>query len=98
VKIPVEPDGYFHVYNQYVVRVPKRDALRAFLGSRGIGTAVYYPVPFHDQECFRYLNYASGAFPHAEAAALETLALPVFPELTEDQQKHVVQSIAEFLL
>jgi dTDP-4-amino-4,6-dideoxygalactose transaminase len=98
VKIPVEPDGYYHVYNQYVVRVPKRDALRTFLGNRGIGTAVYYPVAFHDQECFRYLNYTSGTFPHAEAAALETLALPVFPELTEDQQKHVVQSIAEFLL
>jgi len=96
ISTPVEPDGCFHVYNQYVVRVPRRDALRQFLESRGIGTAIYYPAPFHSQECFQYLNYASGAFPCAEAAARETLALPVFPELSEEQQSYVVESIAEF--
>jgi dTDP-4-amino-4,6-dideoxygalactose transaminase len=97
VSTPVEPSGFFHVYNQYVVRVPKRDALREFLQSRGIGTAIYYPVPFHAQECFGYLNYREGGFPCAEAAAQETLALPVSPDLTEAQQSHVVESIAEFV-
>jgi dTDP-4-amino-4,6-dideoxygalactose transaminase len=98
VATPVEPAGDHHVYNQYVVRLPQRDALRTFLESRGIGTAIYYPVPFHLQECFKYLDYAPGVFPNAEAAARESLALPVFPELSEEQQRYVVESIAEFLL
>ena len=93
---PVEPDNYFHVYNQYVIRAPRREALRKHLQEQGIGTAVYYPVPFHAQECFRHLNYAPGAFPNAEAASRETLALPVYPELTLEQQTYVVQSIADF--
>jgi dTDP-4-amino-4,6-dideoxygalactose transaminase len=85
------------VYNQFVVRAPRRDALRKFLESRGIGTAVYYPEPFHTQAAFRYLDYGPGTFPHAEDAAQNTLALPVFSELSEEQQKYVVESIAEFL-
>lgn len=96
VVLPTEPPGYHHVYNQYVVRAPRRDELRAHLASRGIGTEVYYPAPFHLQPCFASLGYAAGAFPHAEAAARETLALPIYAELTEEQQAYVVRSIAEF--
>jgi dTDP-4-amino-4,6-dideoxygalactose transaminase len=97
VGLPFEPPGHRHIYNQFVVRVPDRDALRAGLEARGIGTAVYYPVPFHEQECFAGLGYSRGAFPHAEQAARETLALPIYGELTDDQQRHVVDSIAECL-
>ena len=96
VTTPVEPEGYFHVYNQYVIKVPKRDALRKHLQENGIGTAVYYPVPFHSQECFRQQSYAADAFPNADNAAASTVALPVYPELTLEQQEYVVQSIAEF--
>jgi dTDP-4-amino-4,6-dideoxygalactose transaminase len=96
VSTPVEPEGYYHVYNQYVVSVPKRDALRKHLQDRGIGTAVYYPVPFHGQECFRAQHYSADAFPHADEAAASTVALPIYSELTLEQQTHVVQSIAEF--
>ena len=85
-----------HIFNQYVIRAAQRDELRAALQEKGVGTEVYYPVPLHLQECFSYLGYEVGAFPESERAANETLALPIYPELTEPQARHVVQSIAEF--
>ena len=86
-----------HVYNQYVIRVPdRRDALRAHLAAQGIDTMVYYPVPLHRQACFRHLGHAPGAFPRSEAAAAESLALPVYPELTAAMQDHVIAAIAAF--
>ena len=96
VRLPVEPPGLAHIYHQYVVRVPDRDALRAHLLSRGVGTEIYYPVPFHRQECFAGLTGAADRFPNADAAAADVLALPMFPELTRAQQEHVVSSMAEW--
>ena len=97
VTLPVEPPGYFHIYNQFIVRVPERNRVRAFLAAQGIGTEIYYPVPFHLQECFASLGYAGGAFPEAEAAADSTLALPIYGELTEEQQDAVVRTLADAL-
>jgi dTDP-4-amino-4,6-dideoxygalactose transaminase len=86
-----------HIFNQYVVRVPGRDAVKAHLEARHVGCAIYYPVPFHQLACFAYLGYRTGAFPHAERASRETLALPIYGELTIDQQRYVVEVIAEAL-
>jgi dTDP-4-amino-4,6-dideoxygalactose transaminase len=95
VRLPAQTPGCYHIFNQYVVRVPNRNFVKRHLESRGIGTAIYYPVPFHMQECFRYLGYRQGQFPRAERAAEETLALPIYGELTEDQQRYVVGAVAE---
>ena len=94
---PVAVPGQRHIYNQYVVRVPERDRLRAYLAECGVGTEVYYPVPLHMQECFAYLGYKPEDCPESARAAAETLALPIFPELTERQLQHVVDSIASFV-
>ena len=85
-----------HVFHQYVVRVPRRDALREHLVMRGIGSEVYYPVPLHLQPALRELGYKRGDFPEAERAADEVLALPIFPELRDDEQERVVEAVREF--
>jgi dTDP-4-amino-4,6-dideoxygalactose transaminase len=97
IRLPDEPADRFHVYNQFVVHVPERDRVRAVLTERGIGTEVYYPVPFHLQECFAGLGHRRGEFPLAEAAAASTLALPIYGELTSAQQEAVVQALASAL-
>jgi len=96
--LPVERPDRRHVWNQYVVRVGdgRRDALRKHLGDRKIGTEIYYPVPLHRQEGFQYLGYGEGSLVETERAAAETLALPIFPELTADEQRTVVDAITEF--
>ena len=98
IKLPTESEGR-HIYNQFVISGPKkRDDLRQFLQEAEIGTEVYYPVPMHLQDCFSYLSYKKGDFPVSEHAASHTLALPIYPELTGDQQAYVVEKIKEFYL
>lgn len=97
VVLPVEPSGRRHTFNQFVIRVAGRDAVRRHLDGRGIGTAIYYPLAFHQQACFADLGYRAGDFPHAERAAAESLALPIYGELTLDQQQGVVQAMADIL-
>ena len=86
-----------HIFNQYVIRISMRDALQADLKANGVGTEVYYPVPMHRQECFDYLGHVAGAFPESERAARETLALPIQPELTDEQARYVVKSVRAFI-
>jgi len=93
IVLPIEPPGYRHIYNQYAIRIPDRDRVRAELSASGIGTEIYYPVPFHLQECFVPLGYSQGDFPHAEKAASTTLAVPVYAELTPVQQQAVVEAV-----
>ncbi len=97
VVVPQEMEGRTHVWHQYVIRSARRDDLRSFLASRGIGSEIYYPLPLHLQPALASLGYREGDFPEAERAAREVLALPIFPELREDEQQTVVNAIAEFL-
>ena len=96
VKLPVTPETSVHVFNQYSVRVDQRDALQRHLKDQGIPTEIYYPSALHLQPAFSYLGYRAGDFPNAEAACADVLALPIYPELTEEQQRAVVSAIAEF--
>ncbi|HEX3702917.1 MAG TPA: DegT/DnrJ/EryC1/StrS family aminotransferase [Vicinamibacterales bacterium] len=97
VLLPKEPADREHIFNQFVVRTSGRDALKAHLDARGIGNEIYYPVPFHLQPCFSDLGHRRGDFPHAERAADECLAIPIYSELTAPQQEAVVGVVAEFV-
>jgi dTDP-4-amino-4,6-dideoxygalactose transaminase len=101
IAVPAEPYRdrgltNHHVYHQYVIRTPVRDALREHLGKREIETAIYYPLGLHEQKCFAYLGYKKGDFPETERAASETLALPIYPEISREAQRYVISAIAEF--
>jgi dTDP-4-amino-4,6-dideoxygalactose transaminase len=96
VQTPLTLAGGRHIYNQYVIRVRDRDALRAHLAAAGVGTEIYYPVPLHLQQCFAYLECKAGDYPHSERAAAETLALPIYAELTETQLQYVVDIVANY--
>jgi dTDP-4-amino-4,6-dideoxygalactose transaminase len=96
VKVPVRSKNSTHIFNQYTLRVRRRDDLREHLKQSGVGHSVYYPVPLHLQECFADLGYREGDFPNAERACEEVLSLPVYSELTEEQQERVVSAVAEF--
>jgi dTDP-4-amino-4,6-dideoxygalactose transaminase len=96
VRLPAESPSTHHVYNQFVIRVDRRDELRAYLAERGVGTEIYYPLPLHMQTCFKDLGYRSGDFPKAEQAAEQALAIPVFPELGDAAQNYIVETIASF--
>ena len=90
-----DPRGV-HVFHQYVIRTPRRDELRQHLADRQIGSEIYYPLPLHLQSSLAHLGYKAGDFPHSEAAAAQVLALPIYPELREDEQQVVVEAIREF--
>jgi dTDP-4-amino-4,6-dideoxygalactose transaminase len=85
-----------HIYNQYTIRVPRRDALQAHLKAKGIGNSIYYPLPLHLQPCFAHLGYQKGSLPHSEAASEQVISLPVYPELSVEQQQTVIDALLEF--
>jgi len=93
---PAVPTGFMHVYNQFTIRVKERDALREYLQGRGIPTEIYYPKPLHLQKAFGYLGYKAGDFPLSETASTEVVSLPIYPELSKEQQRSVVSAIADF--
>lgn len=95
VKAPVIEQGNYSIYNQYVIRVPDRDEVKNKLAAAGVGSAIYYPIPLHQQECFAYLGYKPGALPESERACREVLALPVYPELTTEQIRFVGKAVLE---
>jgi dTDP-4-amino-4,6-dideoxygalactose transaminase len=97
VKLPLEVAGNRHIYNQFVIRVPNRDEVQNYLKEQKIGTEVYYPVPLHLQKCFADLGHKEGDFVESEKAAKETLALPIYPELSDQQAEWVVECIKTFL-
>jgi dTDP-4-amino-4,6-dideoxygalactose transaminase len=96
IELPFVRPNVRHIYHQFVIRTKERDSLVEHLKKHDVGTDIYYPVPLHLQECFRYLGNTEGDFPKSESAANETLALPVFPELTDEQQHYVVDVIERF--
>jgi dTDP-4-amino-4,6-dideoxygalactose transaminase len=96
VSLPTELSDRRHIYNQFIIRSAQRDELREFLQSNGIGCEIYYPVPFQRQDCFSYLGYVDGDFPASNAAAEQSLALPIYPELTAEQMKYVVDTVKLF--
>lgn len=96
VQVPVSPENCYHVFNQYTVRVARRDQLQQYLRSRGIPTEIYYPEPLHLQPALSYLGYRRGDFPETESACRQVLSLPVYPEITEAQQRAVVENVAAF--
>jgi dTDP-4-amino-4,6-dideoxygalactose transaminase len=96
LSLPQVKKGNYHIFNQFVIRARKRDALRTHLSQEGIGSEIYYPVPLHLQECYRNLGYREGELPESEGAARETLAIPIYPEITPAQQRRVVQTIQDF--
>jgi dTDP-4-amino-4,6-dideoxygalactose transaminase len=97
VVLPTGSEHSWHIYNQFVVRVPERDGLKRWLDERNIGNEIYYPVPFHLQPCFAWLGHRRGDFPHAEQAADQTIALPIYSELCLEQQRTVVSALAGFM-
>ena len=97
IDLPVEPAGTYHIYNQFVIRIHDRDALRDHLTRAGVGTEIYYPVPFHRQECFAGVPSGTGDFAVADRAAATSLALPIYGELSEDDLRYVVAAIADFV-
>ena len=96
VHTPFVVPGGRHIYNQYILRAKRRDDLQSYLNEQRIGNALYYPLPLHLQQCYEHLGYQEGDFPYAEQAALETIALPVYPELTRAQQDYVIETIQKF--
>ncbi|MEM7282572.1 MAG: DegT/DnrJ/EryC1/StrS family aminotransferase [Pseudomonadota bacterium] len=95
--LPARSSGYRHIFNQYIVRTEKRDELRQALADAKVGNEIYYPIPLHIQKCFEYLDHQEGDFPESERAAKETLAIPIYPELSEPQKRYVVDTIKKIL-
>jgi len=96
IRTPAIDEANESIYNQYTIRTERRDELQAHLKAREIGTAIYYPIPLHLQQCFAYLGYKPGAFPESERAAKEVLSLPVYPELSQPQQDEVIDAVRSF--